>query len=144
MYITSVQITHGVAQIATATVSYEGLINKTKEDYYEIGTSVELLNDVPTVTGQTITAGVRWHRSLPVVTHVYVTSKYPDPIDVGAAKEPPKYGGDVAAFYANQWRPGFYTIFNGWMLKTRSVREAGPLFAVTDVYGYTINEVKTS
>lgn len=142
MFVTNIQFNDGVAGITTATVSYEGLIFRSKKDHFEVSTEVETFSDVPDIDGVAIVSNVRWHRSLPRVTHVYVTEKFPNQLDVGVPKEPPRYAGNVAAFYALQWRPGFYTIFKGWILRSRSVHEAGPLFEVTDTYSYTINEAK--
>jgi len=144
MFVTSVQIVKGAASITTATVNYEGLIYRTKRDHYEVSTEVEIFSDLPVVSGVAIAANVRWHRSLPRVTHVYVTEKYPNQLDVGVPKDPPRYADGIANFYASQWRLGFYTIFKGWMLRSRSVRESGPLFEVTDSYAYVINEAKES
>jgi hypothetical protein len=138
MFVSSQTRTNGKLGIVVATVSYEGLMAKTKRDFFTVSTTEQTFSDVPVVTGNTITGTVRWHRSLPQVTHIYVTDKYPNPLEVGTAKEPPKYAGRVAAFYGSQWRPGYIRIFSGWKLSSRAVRESGPLFEVTDVYGLSL------
>jgi hypothetical protein len=151
MFVDQVELENKENNIVLINANYLGLIDRKqgKPAVIEEEADSEMASDTPTLAGINPIRAVSYFRPIPRVIVTYVTDKRkPSITRVGEPMVPPGYEkeGPSSPYYkAFQNQALFGKLFEGWILRNRSIRVAGignkgRLFEVRDTYTFeTLN-----
>lgn len=128
-YVSAVDVTEERNGLATVDVDYLGVTDIHKPPAIVGDTSSEQF----TREGWVLT------EATPSVTFTYVQSTRPDPWQPGQPAAPPGFSAPSSSLKSPYYAGtiiDFTIVFEGWVLKARSYRQAGPFWEVTDSYEY--------
>lgn len=143
MYVDTVSILEERNGQTRYTVRYLGMIGRNKPD--DITEDTELGQYRARVSRKIIVVGnayMKAYESTPTVTHVYVTKTQPLGDQVGAQLFPPRSNPSSkeaikrTRSYVSAIRDDDDILFEGWILRSRAVRQRGSMYEVRDVYSY--------
>jgi DMSO/TMAO reductase YedYZ molybdopterin-dependent catalytic subunit len=138
MYVTAVETEDMENGLSKLSVTYSGIYGANKTKPTQISLAVGSQDETLTLINGN---PARCIIPIPTVSHVWVSKSRPRTDQIGQIKLPPGIKSDefsLAKLYFIQYINPLSVLFSDWLLSSRDLKQAGPLWEVSDTYTWRI------